>query len=336
MARGELLDTDHIVSLLADVAAELDALHADGVIHDAVSPESIFVGGDGRAHLLPFDASPRASVAYYAPEQRHGLMSPASDQYALGVIAWELVTGRRRASRLAGSQVAALEEMELGPSHVLRAGLSPTVNAAIERATAATVSWRYETASAFVASLATAVHDAPRPRLVATAGPVQSRSTSRVDHDAPSTRFGLLVSRLTVGALAVGAVAAATIWGGPLTALLFGRAGAAGPPSRGVNWLGAKLDSSGSRGGPPGAASAANQSAGAAGTTAYVSVQVAGGTPQVSIDGRGLGTAPGIFPVQPGPHVVTVGQGGLRFSPAAITVNVAARDTASAQFSATP
>ncbi len=79
------------------------------LIHRDISPQNILVGRDGRARVLDFgiaasvDKSTRTAtgvlkgkLAYMAPEQaRSEKLTWSVDQFALGLVLWELLTGRR-------------------------------------------------------------------------------------------------------------------------------------------------------------------------------------------------------------------------------------------------
>ncbi|MFZ5479462.1 MAG: protein kinase domain-containing protein, partial [Myxococcota bacterium] len=88
--------------------ALLDALahaHARGVLHLDVKPSNVLVARDGAARLVDFGLAGMVGVleghvlgtpAYMAPEQTLGRdLGPWTDLYAVGVTAWELVTGAR-------------------------------------------------------------------------------------------------------------------------------------------------------------------------------------------------------------------------------------------------
>ncbi|MFI6600770.1 NERD domain-containing protein kinase family protein [Nonomuraea sp. NPDC050536] len=95
--------------VIQDLLAGLAHAHAHGVIHRALSPACVLVTDDGHAVLTGFDyAKPGKrtyTVAhelgnvldahYVAPEcqERPERMTPASDVYAAGVIAYQLLTG---------------------------------------------------------------------------------------------------------------------------------------------------------------------------------------------------------------------------------------------------
>ncbi len=109
-ARGAL-DRDTIVSIAAQIAAALGALHAAGFVHCDVKPANVLVldpigGGWPRSKLIDFGVTRRIDVpsrdddalagtpAYMAPEQWRGEPGPASDVYSLGCMLYELLAGQ--------------------------------------------------------------------------------------------------------------------------------------------------------------------------------------------------------------------------------------------------
>jgi serine/threonine-protein kinase len=94
--------------LLAQAAAGLQHAHDRGIIHRDVKPANVLVDREGRAVVSDFGIALRegttrltdtgmviGTMAYMSPEQRAGgAVGPAADQYALGVMAFELLAGR--------------------------------------------------------------------------------------------------------------------------------------------------------------------------------------------------------------------------------------------------
>ncbi len=95
-----------IVTLLSQVGQGLQYIHHYDITHGNLKPENILLTARGEALLTDFTFSTLLEAAssthayyinsahYMAPEQFQGTTSKASDQYALGCIAYELLTGR--------------------------------------------------------------------------------------------------------------------------------------------------------------------------------------------------------------------------------------------------
>ena len=108
VALSGAFEPEQVERLLRDVASALSHAHERGVVHEDLSPDSIFVEvGTGRAMLGEFglavarrmaEGEPgiaRVKSVYRAPEQLDGASADARENvYSLGVIAWELLTGR--------------------------------------------------------------------------------------------------------------------------------------------------------------------------------------------------------------------------------------------------
>lgn len=116
---------------VAEVATALAVAHRKGVIHGDVKPANILIGEDDRLKLTDFgmarlasrdskDTPLLGSPAYWCPEQIVGKPQDArSDIFSLGVVLYELVTGRRPfdADSLQGICSRILSSTPLPPSH---------------------------------------------------------------------------------------------------------------------------------------------------------------------------------------------------------------------------
>ncbi|MGQ9908579.1 MAG: protein kinase domain-containing protein [Candidatus Flexifilum sp.] len=103
---GVSLTSGAILRIVRDVAAALDYAHAAGVIHRDVKPSNIMITRDGHAILTDFGLAlsvPEGSIGntfgsahYIAPEQALSSAQavPQSDLYSLGVVIYQMFTGR--------------------------------------------------------------------------------------------------------------------------------------------------------------------------------------------------------------------------------------------------
>jgi serine/threonine protein kinase len=110
--REPFLPVDTAIGLLQTVGSALMSLHAKGILHRDVKPSNVFLAQEGRLivpKLLDLGAGKQVGMTdeatatggmigsphYMAPEQASGRkdLDPRADQYALGVVAYQLFTG---------------------------------------------------------------------------------------------------------------------------------------------------------------------------------------------------------------------------------------------------
>jgi hypothetical protein len=104
------------------------------------------------------------TAGYLAPEQAQGReTTAASDRYALAVVAYELLTGRRPFARESPTAEAAAHIHEIVPPASEQADLPEAVDAVFARALAKNPVHRFPTSAAFVDALSGALRGAPAP-----------------------------------------------------------------------------------------------------------------------------------------------------------------------------
>jgi eukaryotic-like serine/threonine-protein kinase len=108
LAAGRLLDPVVVTTLLHQVGSALEYAHGMGVIHRDVKPGNVLLAGDGRAIVTDFGiakvtegpaltamSTVQGTASYMSPEQCYAAeLTGASDQYSLGIVAYEMVAGR--------------------------------------------------------------------------------------------------------------------------------------------------------------------------------------------------------------------------------------------------
>ncbi len=107
-ARNDEVLTEYVANILIDMAVGLEHIHDSGYMHLDFKPENILVTRNGNVRIVDFDlAQPRpdrpkrmsrnpGTPAYMAPEQlTRQPLDHRADLFAFGVIAYELLTGRK-------------------------------------------------------------------------------------------------------------------------------------------------------------------------------------------------------------------------------------------------
>ena len=158
---------------LGQAAQALDAGHALGVVHRDVKPGNLLLDDRGDVHVADFGVASAVGLdsltmtgtvlgtaGYLSPEQALGQRAtPASDRYALAVVAWELLTGRRPFESESLTAEAASHVHAAVPP-ISADGLPRALDPVFRRALAKDPAARYPLAVDFVADLREGLHQA--------------------------------------------------------------------------------------------------------------------------------------------------------------------------------
>jgi serine/threonine protein kinase len=179
--KSTCLPLDTIVSYLSPLAQALQYAHDRRVIHRDVKPENVLIGQNGEILLSDFGIAVTApieqslktqnqggTIPYMAPEQIRGKPQPASDQYALGIMAYEWLCGIRP---FQGSTMWEIIDQHLFHSppslREMLPDLPPMVEASILKALAKDPRDRFATVQEFVTTLELACQGATILELLA-------------------------------------------------------------------------------------------------------------------------------------------------------------------------
>jgi len=169
LASGKTIPPMKAAQVAKEIAEALAAAHAEGVIHRDIKPANVMVTRDGKVLVMDFgiarlisgpETAPQTSAvlgtaSYLSPEQAQGQSVDArTDIYALGVVLYEMLTGRPPFTgdspmAIAYKQVNATPE---APSSV-NPDVPPELDAVVMRALSKNPANRYQTGQEFADDL---------------------------------------------------------------------------------------------------------------------------------------------------------------------------------------
>src|SRR5215208_3797498 len=134
---------DKAAEIARQLCAGLAAAHQRGVIHRDLKPANVMLDGVGRVRIMDFGLAAAGRVddvragtpAYMAPEQLLGReVTQRSDIFALGLVIYELFTGRRAFSATTvGDLVDQYQMAERMPPSTVVSAIDPAIDSAILR-----------------------------------------------------------------------------------------------------------------------------------------------------------------------------------------------------------
>jgi hypothetical protein len=233
LTREKRLEPQRAIRFLHEIANALDHAHKSGVVHRDIKPANVMLGDNDHVFVADFGIARAVegggtaltssgvigSPAYMSPEQWQGhAVDGRADQYAFGILAYELLTGKRPYRDATMHELLRLHLTEDLPdiSQDL-SNATPAMRDALRRATAKEPGDRYATTGEFVKALEGTIPAGPRPsaaaRLATTvAAPVANRPVPPTR--APAARPSAPTRRSRAVPVAIGAVVltAATVY----------------------------------------------------------------------------------------------------------------------------
>ena len=241
--RSGALPPRQAARITAETARALQAAHSAGIVHRDVKPGNVMINRDGQVKVTDFGiaravaeaqmtlpGTTLGSVHYFSPEQARGDQATASsDVYSLGIVLFELLTGRRpwEADSAAAVAMARLAGPPPDPTR-LRSGIPADLVAIDRKALATEPADRWSSAAAFAAALETYL--ASSPGSAGAGAPVGAGVVSDATRvDGP----GLAGVGIAAGAAALAGVTSATARPNPGAIPYVPDAYANEPPGRG-------------------------------------------------------------------------------------------------------
>src|ERR687896_2418220 len=235
LKRGPL-PPERVASVVRDVGSALDHAHAQGVVHRDVKPGNVLLRRDGVTKLVDLGIATAqdhtrlthsgmvlGTAAYMAPEQLEGgETTPATDIYALAVVAYEALTGRR--AREGRTPIEIAHRIATGPPPDIRDAMpdaSPQAAEILKRAMARDPRERPGSAGELATGLARALDEPPTaptravpptaatraaPRPAPVPAPAPARAAEPPPPTGPARRTGGPAGQRPPGALALALV----------------------------------------------------------------------------------------------------------------------------------
>ncbi|HED24590.1 MAG TPA: serine/threonine-protein kinase [Firmicutes bacterium] len=162
------LPVEEAIHIAAQIAEALEEAHAAGMVHRDIKPQNILFSRDGKVKVTDFGIAIAGdgvtvtvgdqivgSVQYISPEQaRGGIAVKQSDLYSLGIVLYEMVTGK---VPFTGESPVALAmkhvQEEIVPPRRLASGIPKDLEQVILKAVQKDIAERYASASEFLEDL---------------------------------------------------------------------------------------------------------------------------------------------------------------------------------------
>jgi len=227
LADEQAPDRQTLMTILRQTAAALDYAHKKGIVHRDIKPANVMIHDDGSAKITDFGVAKIVSQqmtqsgmmmgtpSYMSPEQvQGGSVDGRADQFALGVIAYEMLTGEKPfVAEYLPSLLYKICREEPAPPQRLNPTLSSQSEAALRKALAKSADDRYDTCFQFITDLEKALATKPEwtalPRGTSQNMPTVATTSSVPLGESEEAAAGIAVVPLAAGAALTSTPAAA-------------------------------------------------------------------------------------------------------------------------------
>ncbi|MBA3231198.1 MAG: tetratricopeptide repeat protein [Acidobacteria bacterium] len=210
LSRGPL-PLDEALTVVREIASGLSAAHQSGIVHRDIKPSNIMLLADGRLKILDFGVAkvkdiamtatgtPVGTVAYMSPEQTRGEpVDLRADIWALGVVLYEMLTGRRPFTGENAAAVAyAIVARQPDPASTLREHLPASLDHVIATALAKLPERRFATAPDMMSALSIGRPVERQTASAAGEAETRARSDAALTPSAERRRAAVLVTLIS-------------------------------------------------------------------------------------------------------------------------------------------
>ena len=208
------MDLEDAVKTSIEIASGLQVAHDNNIVHRDIKPGNIMISGRGTAKIMDFGLAKQpdmtaltqtgtalGTVAYMSPEQARGEhVDTRSDIFALGVVIYEMVTGKSPFSGVyAEAMVYSILNVDPEPLTALRTGVPMELERIVGKCLAKNVKERYQGMADLMVDLQALLKTVKDPSGSTTVSVTDTRTATTAQFkSAPNRLVGLLTAGIVL------------------------------------------------------------------------------------------------------------------------------------------